>query len=89
MYLGWLCVCLFMMGFGKDVSLKGFVNKYFPSDIGVCPSYGGMHVARHGNRWHLHGIRYADPSDRGPCFDNTVIYTDLNSYIDWIVKYIK
>ncbi|CAH2098479.1 unnamed protein product [Euphydryas editha] len=61
----------------------------YGNDIGVCPSYGGIHAARHANTWHLHGIRYADPSDRGPCFDNTVIYTDINSYIDWIVKYIN
>ncbi|XP_047539344.1 serine protease gd-like [Vanessa atalanta] len=58
-------------------------------DIKVCPSYGGLHVTRHEDTWHLHGIRHADPSDRGLCVDNVITFTDLTDYINWIKQYIE
>ncbi|XP_064074758.1 ovochymase-like isoform X3 [Vanessa tameamea] len=61
----------------------------YDRDIKVCPSYGGLHVTRHEDTWHLHGIRHADPSDRGLCVDNVITFTDLTDYINWIKQYIE
>ncbi|XP_050356526.1 putative uncharacterized protein DDB_G0282133 isoform X1 [Nymphalis io] len=73
----------------NDIGGNNTYCAVYENDLKVCPSYGGLHVARHTDTWHLHGIRHADPSDRGLCFDNIITFTDLTYYINWIKQYIE
>ncbi|XP_046972656.1 serine protease gd-like isoform X2 [Vanessa cardui] len=73
----------------NDIGGNGTYCAVYDRDIKVCPSYGGLHVARHADTWRLRGIRHADTSDRGFCVDNTITFTDLTDYINWIKQYIE
>ncbi|XP_037299486.1 uncharacterized protein LOC115444633 isoform X1 [Manduca sexta] len=52
--------------------------------VPLCPSYGGLFVAKLKDHWNLQGIMYGDPAERGLCFSKDVTYTSLKNYLEWI-----
>lgn len=66
-----------------------YMYVFFITDVSVCPSYGGLFVARHTNTWYLRGIRSADPTDKGFCVNHDITFTDLTPYLDWISQYVE
>ncbi|KAL4709571.1 hypothetical protein ACJJTC_007302 [Scirpophaga incertulas] len=74
---------------GLDNKVENTFCATYGNDVALCPSYGGVHVAKASDeRWYLKGIRHGVPH-RGICLFKDVMYTSLEGYMRWIEDIIN